>query len=299
MDLRRLETFCRVAELKSFSRAAEAIYLTQPTVSGHITSLERDMGLKLFDRLGRETTLTHAGQILYRYSKDILRLRDEAINAVSEFSQVKRGTITLGGSTIPGEYVLPKIMGAFHAQYPGIMVRLIVADSQRIADLLLGGDIEVSVTGMRIDDTKSESFPLFRDRVVLVADPDHPLAGKTHVTWTDILSTPLLIREPGSGTRKAFVEYLSAAGYRFEECRISGEVGSTTAVKEGVKSGGSVGFVSDLAVTDELRHNTLVKIDVADSPSPVRDFFAAVRRGKDLSPPARRFLDFLLSWKIE
>ena len=147
--MKHLETFCKVAELESFSRAGEAVYLTQPTVSGHIASLEQSVGLKLFDRLGRRVALTNGGRIFYRYAKEILKLRDEAHNALSEFSHLIKGRITIGGSTIPGEYFLPRVMGGFHKAVPGITISLIIADSQEIVDLLIAGGIEVGVVGMR------------------------------------------------------------------------------------------------------------------------------------------------------
>ncbi len=294
--MRQLETFCKVAELGSFSRAAEAVYLTQPTVSGHIASLEQIFGLKLFDRLGRKTTLTNAGRSLYRYAKEILRLRDEALNAIYEFSHLIRGRITIGGSTIPGEYFLPKVMGGFHKVAPGISVNLLIADSQEIVDILLAGEIEMGVVGMRFNGEKVKSHPLFKDRVIIIAHLKHPLAQKREVSWEELKSVPLLIRERGSGTREAFERYVTAAGYRLEDLKILGEVGSSTAVKEGVKAQIGLGFISNLAVREEIEGGKVKEIKVKGSSAPERDFFLVVSRGRELSPPARRFMEFLISW---
>ena len=113
IDFRHLETFCRVAELKSFSRAADDLFLTQPTVSGHILSLEESLALRLFDRTGREVHLTKAGEVFLRYASKILATRKDLLNALSEFSHGIRGELSLGASTIPGEYFLPVLMGSF------------------------------------------------------------------------------------------------------------------------------------------------------------------------------------------
>jgi DNA-binding transcriptional LysR family regulator len=296
MDLRRLETFCKVAELESFSRAAEAIYLTQPTVSGHITTLERDMGLKLFDRLGRKAALTDAGRILYRYSKDLLKLRDEAVNALSDYSQSMKGKITIGGSTVPGEYFLPRVIGRFHQEVSGVTVSLVIGDSQEIADLLLDGDVEVAVTGMRFDGKKMDARPLFRDRVIIICHPNNPLAGKTHVSWDEVVTSPMVIRERGSGTRTAFETYAAAAGYRIGDLAVVAELGNSTAVKEAVKAGLGLGFISDLAVREELSEGKIRELRIDGPQPPTREFYTITRRGRQLSPPGRRFMEFLSDW---
>jgi DNA-binding transcriptional LysR family regulator len=293
MDMKHLETFCKVAELESFSRAGEAVYLTQPTVSGHIASLEQSVGLKLFDRLGRRVALTNGGRIFYRYAKEILKLRDEAHNALSEFSHLIKGRITIGGSTIPGEYFLPRVMGGFQKEAPGITISLFIADSQEIVELLIAGGIEMGVVGMQFDTGRVDAYPLFHDRVIIIAHPEHPLASQGEVSWEELRTAPLLMRERGSGTRKAFEECVHGAGYRLDDWNIIGEVGSSTAVKEGVKGGIGLGIISDLAVQEELAGGSIHEITVQGQGALQREFFAVVPKGRDLSPPARRFLDFL------
>ncbi len=298
MDMKHLETFCKVAETGSFSRAGEAIYITQPTVSGHIASLEQEVGLRLFDRLGRRVALTNGGQIFYRYAKEILRLRDEAFNAIYEFSHLIKGRITIGGSTIPGEYFLPRVMGRFQGEAPGISINLVIADSQQIIDMLRAGEIEVGVVGMRFDGEGIDAYPLFRDRVIICASAQHPLAlaashGRGEITWEELRAAPLLIRERGSGTRKAFEQHVAAAGLRMDDFRIIGEMGSSTAVKEGVKAGIGLGIISDLAVREDMEGGGIKEVRIHGQGAMERAFFAVVPAGRDLSPPARRFLEFL------
>lgn len=300
MDIKQLETFCKAAETGSFSKAGEAVYLTQPTVSGHIASLEKQVGLKLFDRLGRRVALTQGGKVLYRYAKEILRLRDEAINAISEFSNLVKGKIAIGGSTIPGEYFLPAVMSRFHKEFPGITINLLIADSQQIIDRLRAGDIEIGVVGMEFEEEGMTIHPLFQDRVIVISPPNHPLAEKDGVSWNEVRAAPILLREKGSGTRRAFEHQLAAAGLRLHDLIIVGEVGSSTAVKEGVKRGIGLGVISDLAVREEINRGELREVIIKGATvSTNRTFYACAPRNRDISPPARRFLEFLKTQSAE
>jgi DNA-binding transcriptional LysR family regulator len=159
--------------------------------------------------------------------------------------------------------------------------------------LLRAGEIEVGVVGMRFDGEGVAMYPLFHDRVIVIAAAQHALAVKGEVSWDDLQAAPLLIRERGSGTRKAFERHVAAAGYRLDDFSIIGEVGSSTAVKEGVKAGIGLGIISDLAVREEIERGSIKEVAVQGQGAPERDFFAVVPAGRDISPPARRFLEFL------
>ena len=184
-------------------------------------------------------------------------------------------------------------MGRFHQEAPGISVSLVIADSQEIIDMLRAGEIEVGVVGMRFDGERVDAYPLFRDRVIIITSPQHPLAAKGEVSWEELQVVPLLIRERGSGTRKAFEQYIQTAGYQLHDFSIIGEVGSSTAVKEGVKAGIGLGIISDLAVQEEIAGGSVKELTVRGYDVLEREFFAVVPSGRELSPPARRFLEFL------
>ena len=149
MDLRRLEIFAKVAELGSFSRAAEALFLTQPTVSEHIRSLEEELGVQLLDRLGRGTTPTRAGQLLLGYAQRMLALGREARQAMDRFQGRVLGELVVGGSTIPGEYVLPELVGRFKRKYPEISICLLIGSSRQVTEWLEESRVEVGVVGAR------------------------------------------------------------------------------------------------------------------------------------------------------
>ncbi|MGH7478769.1 MAG: LysR substrate-binding domain-containing protein, partial [Candidatus Methylomirabilales bacterium] len=176
MDIRALEVFCKIVELKSFSRAAEAVYLTQPTVSGHIKALEEFVGVKLLDRLGREVLPTKVGELLYGYAKQILALRNQAIQALEEYKGSLKGHLVIGGSTIPGEYVLPALLATFKARYPEISLTLKIADSREIVRGVLEGTVELGAVGAKFDDGQLIYLKLLEDELVLALPPGHAWA---------------------------------------------------------------------------------------------------------------------------
>src|SRR5688500_13254794 len=147
VDLRQIEIFYYVAKYLSFSKAAEALLLTQPTISGHIKTLEESLALVLFDRLGREVTLTHAGEMLYNYAKRLLAVKTAAVQALQELRGGVSGELLIGGSSIPVQYVLPPLLGHFKRQYPDITVCLSITDTMDIIERILRGDLELGVVG--------------------------------------------------------------------------------------------------------------------------------------------------------
>src|SRR5207249_3295440 len=147
MDLRRLEVFAKVAELGSFSRAADALSLTQPTVSEHVRALEDELGVPLLDRLGRGATPTHAGRLLLGYARRMLALQREAQQALDQFQGRMSGELIVGGSTIPGEYVLPALIGRFKGKYPDISICLLIGSSRQVTEWVEAGRAEVGVVG--------------------------------------------------------------------------------------------------------------------------------------------------------
>src|SRR5262244_1508666 len=186
MDLRRLEVFAKVAELGSFSRAAEALFLTQPTVSEHVRALEDEVGLTLLDRLGRGATPTPAGQLLLGYARRILALSREAKQAIERFQGRMSGQLVVGGSTIPGEYVLPTLIGQFKSKYPDISISLLIGDSRQVSAWVDDGRAEVGVVGARPSLRTLVSRELMPDELVVVLPAEHPWASRKSVTLADL-----------------------------------------------------------------------------------------------------------------
>ena len=293
IDFRHLETFCRVAALKSFSRAADDLFLTQPTVSGHILSLERSLSLRLFDRTGREIRLTKAGEIFLRYASRILTVRKDLLNALSEFSQAIRGELSLGASTIPGEYLLPKLMGDFKREHPRLTLTLKISDTKEIVQELLQGNIEFGLIGAKVDHPSLHYEKFEEDEIIVIAPSDHPLAKKRSVGFEDLFKEPWIIREEGSGTQMTVERVLRKKGKSLKDFNVVIEMGSTSSVKEGVKAKLGLAFISRRAVEDELNQNLFTSIPLEGLESISRQIYIVSQRGKTVSPLGMEFVRFL------
>jgi DNA-binding transcriptional LysR family regulator len=293
IDFRHLETFCRVAALKSFSRAADDLFLTQPTVSGHILSLERSLSLRLFDRTGREIRLTKAGEMFLWYASKILTARKDLLNALSEFSQGIRGELSLGASTIPGEYLLPRLMGDFKGEHPRFTLSLKISDTKDIVQELLQGHIEFGLIGAKVNHPSLHYEKFEEDEIIVIAPSDHPLSRKRSVGFEDLLKEPWIIREEGSGTQMTVERALRKKGKSLKDFNVVIEMGSTSSVKEGVKAKLGLAFISRRAVEEELNRNLFTSITLEGLQSISRQIYIVFQRGKTLSPAGMEFLRFL------
>lgn len=292
MDLRQLEVFVSVAEFGSFSKAAESLFLTQPTVSEHIRALEEELGVRLLDRLGRGAVPTKAGQLLLSHARQILQLHREARQALEQFQGRMSGELVVGASTIPGEYVLPFLIGRFKEKYPDISISLLIGDTQRALDWLLEGKVEVAVVGAQIAHRSLQYTELMPDELVLVVSSAHPWHGKKTVTLDAVRAEPLIVRERGSGSRHALERALGEVGLDLGAFRVVGEIGSTEAIKQAVKAGVGISLISKRAVEDECRANLLWCVKVKDL-RVSRFFYHATHRGRTRSPLAEAFRAFL------
>ena len=214
MDLRQLEIFVKVAEIGSFSRAAEALHLTQPTVSEHIRTLEDELGVRLLDRLGRGAAVTRAGELLGSYAGRMLALQREARQALDSFQGKMSGGLVMGASTIPGEYVLPPLIGRFKDKYPEIVITLLIGDSQAVVGWVVEGKAELGVVGARLPHRAGEYRELMPDEEVVVVPAGHAWYGRTQVTLEELRAEPLLLRERGSGARAGGVGGAAGRGKR-------------------------------------------------------------------------------------
>src|SRR5262245_18570245 len=294
MDFRQLEVFAKVVETRSFSRAAEALRLTQSTVSEHVRLLEEEIGTRLFDRLGRETVPTRAGALLDGYARRLLALRTDALQALQQFLGQISGVLTVGASTIPGEYVLPPLIGRFREKFPQVTTALQIADTQGIVEAVLEGRVELGVVGAQPDQRVLQAVELMADELVVVVPPTHPWFGRRLVTAEDLAREPLIVREYGSGSRQALEDALAEAGLSLAGLRVIAEMGSTSAIKQAVKAGVGVSIMSRRAVDEECRNGHLWSGKIKDLRF-TRHFYVVTHTGRSRSPLCQAFLDFLLA----
>lgn len=292
MDIRRLEVFCKVVELKSFTLAAKAVLLSQPSVSEHVRSLEETVGEKLLDRLGREVVPTGAGQILYQYALRILGLRDEAMQAIDQFRGRVSGTLPLGASTIPGAFILPVLVESFKTAHPSIQIMLKISGTSRIMDEMVRGTLELGVVGARPKDPRLESEQVFSDELMLTVYPGHPWARRKSVALEELPGQPFIQREPESGTRTVMNHSLLEHGLDPSRLTMVAEMGSSEAVRQGIKARLGISILSSLSVAEDLRLGSLVSVPI-EGLQISRRFYLIRRKNRQLSPLALTFLHHL------
>ncbi|MEO1083149.1 MAG: LysR family transcriptional regulator [Acidobacteriota bacterium] len=289
MNRNHLALFRAVAEHGGITAAARALRISQPAVSSQISALERQLGARLFDRLPGGARLTPVGDELFSYAARIGRLEAEARDAVADFLGLRKGRLAVGASTSIGSYFLPEVMGAFDRQNPGIQLSLRIDNTEGIQQALTDGTLDVGLTeGLAPED--DFDVDVFReDELCLIAPPDHDLARRPQVSLADVLSHPLLAREPGSGTR-AIVERAFARAHVEAEPAMS--LGSSEALKRAVAAGLGVAWVSQLTLGDELTVGRLVTVPVDDF-SIRRPLHRLLLRDRSPSPAVRAFEQIL------
>ncbi|MGD8529358.1 MAG: selenium metabolism-associated LysR family transcriptional regulator [Syntrophobacterales bacterium] len=293
MDLHRLEVFCKVYEMKSFSRGGKACMLSQPTVSEHMRYLETFLGVQLFDRLGRQVVPTRAGDILYDYARRILNLKREAIRTLELYGGKMSGELELGGSTIPGQYILPSLIGKFKQTFTDIRIKLVIADTLNITNMVLEGSLELGVVGARIKNSKLEFDRLFDDELVLAVSPNHQWAARSSISLDELAYAPFIMREQGSGTRMIMLQILEQADFDPQRLNVVAEMGSTDAIRQAVKAEVGVSILSRRAVADDLEFRKVRQISIKDI-SFTRHFYLVTHKRRSRSPLGEAFVDFLV-----
>ncbi|MHB8843642.1 MAG: selenium metabolism-associated LysR family transcriptional regulator [Nitrospirota bacterium] len=293
MDLHQIEIFCSLIRHKSFSRAAEALLLSQPTVSGHIKNLETELGVKLLDRMGKRVLPTEAGEVLYRHGLKLLEERDRTRQEIDSLSGTVSGLLRLGGSTIPGAYILPPFIGAFRKKHPAVSVQLMIDDTARVTEAVLAGELMIGIVGARVADPRLEVHPFETDELVVAVPARHGWAKKRTIAPDALVGEPFILREEGSGTRRIMEDRLDKAGISVADLNLSAIVGSSDAVRQAVKAGLGVAILSRRAIQDDLEAGKLSAIRISGVRME-RSFFVVLLKGRSRSPLCRAFLDFIL-----
>jgi len=294
-SFRELEIFCKVVELESFSKAAEAVSLVQASVSERIAALEKKIGIRLLDRLGRKVIPTAAGELLHKHATLLLEMKETAQLEIERFTGLKQGEISMGGSTIPGEYILPDLIGRFNKKFPHLSVKLTIADSSEIENRVLEGQLEIGVTGSKSSHANLLCQKLWEDELVLAVPFRHPWARRKSVSLQELHKTPFILREDGSGTLKILEAYLRESGEDGTSAlEVSVRFGSSTAVKEGIKSGLGLSILSARAIQTEVKAGILKALKV-NGLTMSRNFFLIRNKLRIASPACQAMLEFLLA----
>lgn len=287
-SLDQLYTFLVVVRQGTLSAAAEALYVSQPAVSLQLKQLETRLGLPLMERRGRRLVPTATGQLVYSYAQRIFGLVEELERELANQRDLRSGHLVVGASTTIGEYLLPEVLGRFHARYPGIELTLTIANTAHVIDVVLRNELDFGFVGAAPTLPELLVLPYAEDAICFVASANHPLTARP-VTLAALAGERLILREPGSATRQQAQACLRAAGV---EIQVAMELGSNEAVKSAVAAGLGLGLLSKHALKAELAAGLLQILPVAGWDCR-RTFYLIRRKARRLSRPEEAFLAFL------
>lgn len=292
MDLKHLALLCRVAELGSFSLAAQEMGITQPAASQQVRSLEKHFGAQLIDRSGREATPTDAGRVLCRYARHMLDDYDRAQREIADLSELLAGRVDVGASTGPGEHIMPGLIADFRSRHPKVDVSLRVTATREVIEQVLARDLEIGVVGAVTHERDLVVHDLARDEIVIACRPDHRWAGRDDVPFAELAREPLVVQQKGAGIRDVFNDQLRERGVGERDLTIAFEMGLNESAKNAVMAGAGVTYLSRFAVANELAAGTLATARLADFR--IERFFSFVyARRRALSHAAAAFVDYL------
>jgi DNA-binding transcriptional LysR family regulator len=289
MTLRQMRVFAAVARNLSFTRAARELHLTQPAVSQQVKLLEAEIGLPLFEQIGRKVHLAPAGAELLRYTEQAMELLREAGESLSAMRGLKRGVLKLGAVST-AKYFAPSLLSAFKPAYPEVSIKFAVGNREEIIRQLADNESDLVIMGRPPRELETVAEPFAKHPLVLIASPTHPLADKRRIRLSQLAAESFLIREEGSGTRASMERVF---GDRGVPIRVSMEVSSNETIKQAVMADMGISFISSHTVGLELAAGKLVILDVVGLPI-IRDWYVIHLRDKRLAPIPAAFRAFLL-----
>lgn len=297
MNLNQLKVFCEVVERNGFTRAAEALYLTQPAVSRQVRELEKHFGVELFEQIGKRIYPTEAGNTLYTYARQVFHTLDDLEVEVNQLKGLKAGHLRIAASATAGTYLLPSLLGRFTRKYPGVEVTLEIHNSQQVEQRLLEyQQLDLGVIEQPVHEDALYSVPFLTDELVVIVSADHPFAGRETISVAELRDERFILREEGAGTRTLLDEEFARLDIRMKTAM---QLGGAAAVKQAVAAGLGISVVSVRAIQLELAAGTLKAVRCPEMRL-TRDVRYVHHRDKRLSRAASAFLDILkTSNKVE
>lgn len=294
ITLRQLTCFDAVARLRSFTRAAEELHLTQPAVSMQVKQLEAQIGLSVTEHIGRSIHLTDAGKEVYAYSRAILQELEELETVLVNLKGEGGGRLRLAAIST-ANYFAPRLLGTFRQRFPSANISMDITNRESILVQIAANEVDMAIMGQPPEGLELEAIPFMDNPLVIVAPPEHPLAGQRQIPQQQLEEEVFLVREPGSGTRGAMERFFKKRRLRLTTGM---EMGSLEAVKQGVQAGLGLGLIPRDAVEMELRLERLVILNVVDFPIH-RHWYVVLHKGKRLTPLAAAFRDLLTEEAVD
>lgn len=291
MNLKQLEAFVKVAEGESFSKAAKALFLTQPTISAHISALEKELNTRLFVRNTKEVNLSEDGKMLYKYARQIVDLQEQIQEVFSEDAKKDAKCITIATSTIPGQYLLPDILAKFSEKYPNEQFRIMEMDSAQVVEKVIAHQVDIGFTGTVLEKKHCKYIPFYKDELVIIMPNTEKYRAikeqETALSW--IMNEPVIMREEGSGTRKEAEKHLKKAGIETDNLNIVASIENTVAIKKSVKSGVGITMISKLAAQEDIDSESVLEFPLSKTGGG-RDLNLVYNKNYQLSASAERFV---------
>ena len=294
LNLNQLRIFQVAAKVQNFTRAAEALFLTQPGISKHIKELEEYYGTRLFDRLGKKVVLTQAGEILYAKTEIIFNMIDQLKLEIDELQGLNRGVLNIGSSITIGVYLLPGVLGQFRSMFPNIGIRLDIAMNQQVVENILNNSIDMGFLGDPVDDDRLKLEHFITDELVLIVPSNHEWASRDTIEPHELLGCSFISSRRGSGTRAVIEERLGRIGIILKNTI---EFGHTEAVKKAVEAGLGVSIISKATLTREVHLGVIRALSISGLDLQ-RSFYFAHRKDKYLSNLDKTFLHFIVCYKF-
>lgn len=295
MEDHKLKVFCTVAETKSFSKTSEIIHLTQPAVSLQIQALEELYETKLFDRSSGGINLTPAGEILYKYAKQILTLYAESAKEISKITGLIKGCVKIGAGTTVGNYILPAVAVDFKKRHPKIRVSISIGNAKKILEMLNSSMIDFGIISEMPGKNKFSIESIISDELCVICSSEHPLTNQKSVSIYDVIKEPFVIREEGSSTRVIIEKFLAENGLSVSDLHISLILGSTGSIKEAVERGTGLSIVSKWAIRKEISCGNLRVLKLKEGKI-TRDFYIVLPKNTILSPAVEEFIAYLKNY---
>ena len=293
MNIKQLEAFVRIVKNKSFSQTAKELYLTQPTVSSYISSLEADLRVQLFTRTTKEVHTTSEGEQIYLYAKDIVNLSNKIRNAFKEESKDDVNEIVISSSSIPGQYLLPGMLANFSKRHPNTEFRVHETDSNGAVTDVAEHRADIGFCGTIIPKTACTFLPFYEDELILIT-PNTPYYRKMQENndLTFLAKADFVMREQGSGTKQEAMKILQKNGLKLEEIKVVARFGNTGAVLLSVKEGVGVAVVSKLAARSEIKNNEILSFPLQEG-GYFRKIYMVSNSNYPLSKRAKSFVQMI------
>lgn len=294
MDFKQIEAFVNVIRYKGFSKAAEAIFITQPTISAHINALERELQMQLIDRTKKEAVPTAEGRLFYNYALTMLNTREQAIYSLQNYALNINGTVDIKCSSIPGEYIVPSLIAGFRKEYKKATFRMEQSDSYAVIDHIKTHNGEIGFTGHKGNDGLTYKL-LVKDKAVLITPMEEKFLNRRGqaVDIRDIVGESFILREKGSATRDSFEKALREKGIAYSSVNIAARMNSMEAIKQAVRGGMGVSIISEVAAEKDSTDRGYLVFDI-DGYDDSREFYMVYDDRFTMSPTAETFKFFVL-----